>query len=188
MGAKCCSRSRCRRISCDACARRYAGRITRRILTATSDKHYAITIELPSSSLADFWAWRVEARNLIDYRRRTCRWWREVALHVWFCQGGSVRGVVSLGSVTCAEALAAFNCRWPTILRLVDLAELRQEIAAIVRPGIIAPAHVSARYQGLKLSIRPQHSKLRIISFSTPMDVRQVVEPMPFLISNERNS
>jgi hypothetical protein len=182
MGANCCSRSRCRRISCEICARRYARRITRRILTATTAKHYVITIDLPSFSLADFWAWRVEVRNFVDYRRRVCRYWRGFALHVWFSPGGLIRGITSLDSVTCCEVTEAFGARWPTTLRSIESAAVRQEITAVTRPCMVRLPSASARYQRLKLAIWPLRSGAPSVPRLDRKSVTPLIEPMPIII------
>lgn len=110
----CCFQPRCARTDCVVCARRYAGRLTRRILNISTGKLFAIETKLASPTLADFRTFRIEARNFVDHRRRCCCWWREFMLHVWLSQSGWVRGVSSLGSLTSFEVLDAFQSRWPT--------------------------------------------------------------------------
>jgi hypothetical protein len=156
---KCCSQSRCARTDCAVCSRRYAGRLSRRILTITTGKLFAIELQLPSPSLADFWSFRVGARNFIDHRRRLDRWWREFMLQVWLCQDGRVRGVGSLGSLTDTEVLEAFQSRWPTSIRPLSYENQRPEIVQIVRPGLLPLAEISARYQSIKLAIWPQRER-----------------------------
>jgi hypothetical protein len=55
-------------------------------------------------SLEQFRSWRTAARNLVDHKRRECRWWRQVAMQVWLAADGRVRGVASLDAVTTDES------------------------------------------------------------------------------------
>jgi hypothetical protein len=174
---KCCSRSRCARIDCAVCARRYAGRLSKRIHAVTSGRLFAIEMALPSPSLADFRNFRVGARNFIDHRRRLDRWWREFMLQVWLCQDGRVRGVGGLGSLTDTEVLEAYQPRWPTSIWPLSSENLRSEIVRIVRPDLLPSAEVSARYQSLKLAIWPQREKRKAtLRLEQP---RYELEPMP---------
>jgi hypothetical protein len=141
----------------------------------------AVEIEL-APSFADFWSWRVEVRNLVDYRRRTDRWWRDLALNVWLNQDGVVRGIVALGSVTPDEFLAVFS-RWPTALRPITPSTLREEVYAIVQPSRLAfPALPPRRYQSLKLTIAARRNAPKVASLFNEKAVRRYVEPMPILL------
>jgi hypothetical protein len=155
---RCRSQSRCGEITCEVCARRYAGRLAKRIQNTVTGKPFAIQIDLPSLTLADFYAFRGAARNLIDYRRRDDFWWHAFMLQVWLCQN-RVRGVGSLGSLIESEVLEAFESRWPTSLRIIDPNALRSEITAIIRPDSLTSANVSGRYQRLKFAIWPRGSR-----------------------------
>lgn len=177
---KCCSQSRCGQINCAVCVRRYAGRLDKRIQSAATGKLFVFEAGLPSPSLADFWNFRVEARNLIDYRRRSDCWWREFLLHSWFCRDGIVRGIGSLGSLTPAEVSEAFQTRWPTTLRAISPDSLRLEIVSIIDPGSLIPAVMSGRYQAVKFAVWPRRVKARTTRISEP--TKFIVEPMPTLI------
>jgi hypothetical protein len=143
---------------------------------------YLVEIELAQSSFADFWTWRIEARNVVDYRRRTDRWWRDFALNVWLNQDGMVRGIVTLGSVTPGEFLAVFS-RWPTTLRPITPSTLRAEVYAIVQPSRLAfPALPPRRYQSLKLKIAAQRNAPETITPLSENAIVRYVEPMPILI------
>jgi hypothetical protein len=174
----CCSQSRCTRIDCAVCARRYAGRLAKRIQTTATGKFFAIELSLPSPSLADFWSFRVEARNFIDHRRRSDQWWREFMLQVWLCQH-ELRGIGSLGSLIESEVLEAFQTRWPTSIRPLSSENLRLEIVQIVRPGLLPLAEMSARYQSLKLAIWPRREKR--MSAPRLQPPRYDLEPMPIV-------
>lgn len=178
---ECCSWNRCLEITCEACSCRYAGHVAKRIQTIAG-KRNVIEIDASLSTLADFWSWRIEARNLIDYRRRDCRWWRELLLSVWLCRDGRLRGVVGIASLTPAEVLEVLNRRWPTTLRPVESNDLRQEIATIVHPRVITTIQVRARYQSLKFSIWPKGTRTKIQSAPVSLPTRRVVEPMPVLV------
>ena len=142
----------------------------------------AVEIELAPSSFADFWSWRVEARNVVDYRRRTDRWWRDLALSVWLNQDGMMRGIVALGPVTPDEFLEAFT-RWPTALRPITPSDLRDEIYAIVQPSRLAfPALPPRRYQSLKLTIAARRNAPKTISPLSEKAVSRYLEPMPILL------
>ena len=142
----------------------------------------AVEIELAQSSFADFWSWRVEVRNVVDYRRRTDRWWRNLALSVWLNQDGMMRGIVALGPVTPDEFLAAF-ARWPTALRPITPSTLRDDIYAIVQPSRVAfPALPPRRYQSLKLTIAARHNAPENnLSISVKV-ISRYFEPMPILL------
>jgi hypothetical protein len=145
--------------------------------TGTRNFH-VVEIKLAPSSFADFWSWRVEARNVVDYRRRIGRWWRDLTLNVWLNQDSMVRGIVALGPVTPDEFLAVFS-RWPTALRAITQSSLRDEIYAIVQPSQLAfPAVPSRRYQGLKLTIAARRKAPKTISPPEVKDVRYYLEPM----------
>jgi hypothetical protein len=178
---KCRSQSRCGQIMCAVCARRYAGHMAKRIASDSIGRLYAAEIELTPSAPADFWRWRTEVRNLIDYRRRENRWWRFFLLQVWLCHDGKLRGIVSLGSLSEAEVLTAFNQRWPTTLQPIEASNLRREIAAIVHPSMITPVQVRARYQTVKLTICPQQTKIKVATSPVPEPLRTRIEPMPIL-------
>src|SRR4051812_15668852 len=124
----CYSGNRCNRRGCPTCRWRYAGRVSRRIHHRASGLLCAIEIDAKLHTLADFWCWRVEARNLIDHRRRASWWWRDLGLSVWLSKDGLTRGVVSLGAVTVEEFEAAVGRRWPLKLRAIDPATVREEI------------------------------------------------------------
>lgn len=177
---KCCSQSRCGQIDCAVCARRYAGRLAKRIQNTATGKLFVFEAGLPSPSLADFWNFRVEARNFIDYRRRYCAWWREFLFHGWFCRGGIVRGIGGFGSLTPAEVSEAFQKRWPMTLRAVSPDSLRLQIVSIIGPGSLIPAVMSGRYQAVKFAVWPRRVKVRAMPISG--STKFIVEPMPILI------
>src|SRR3954468_18003800 len=119
MRTTCHSDHRCAKLTCATCRWRYAGRVAQRILNRTSSHLYAVEIDAKLHALPDFWVWRVEARNLLDHRRRTCRWWRDLGLSVWLSHDGHVRGIVSLGAVTAEEFHSAVGRRWPPKLQAI---------------------------------------------------------------------
>jgi hypothetical protein len=142
---------------------------------------YLVEIELAQSSFADFWTWRIEALNVVDYRRRTDRWWRDFALNVWVNQDGMMRGIVALGPVTPDEFLTVFS-RWPTALRPITPSSLRDEIYAIVQPSRLAfPALPPKRYQGLKLTIAARRNAPKPNPPLSEKAVSRYLEPMPIL-------
>src|SRR4051812_43456248 len=116
MRLKCRSQNRCARVDCCSCARRHARRLTQRIHNVAPGNLYAIEIETPFCCPADFWSWRIEARNLIDYRRRSSRWWQRSGLHVWLGNDGGLRGIAALGELMPEEFMDAFNSHWQTTL------------------------------------------------------------------------
>lgn len=179
---KCCSQSRCGKTTCTVCARRYAGRITKRIVSRATGKLHVVRIEPPIFSRADFWRWRTEVRNMIDHYRRNSRWWRSFGLQVWLCRDGKLRGITCLGSLTEGEVLTAFNRRWPTALRSIDPSDLRREIVTIVHPNMIASVQVKARYQSVKLAIWPQRTRLKTSLLPVPDTIKVRIEPMPVLL------
>jgi hypothetical protein len=141
-----------------------------------------VEIELAQSSFADFWSWRVEVRNVVDYRRRTDRWWRDLALSVWLNQDGMMRGIVALGSVTPDEFLEVFS-RWPTALRPLTPSTLRDEVYAIVEPSQLAfPVLPPRRYQSLKLTIAARRNAPKVISPLSEQGATRYLGPMPTLL------
>jgi hypothetical protein len=181
MSRECRSQQRCNKIVCEKCTRRYAGHVARRMLRE-SRNFYVVEIELALSSFAGFWSWRVEARNVVDYRRSTDRWWRDLALTVWLNQDGMMRGIFALGPVTSDEFLAAF-ARWPTALRPITSSTLRDEVYAIVQPSRLAfPALPPRRYQSLKLTIAARRNTSKSISPLSEKAVCRYLEPMHILI------
>jgi hypothetical protein len=134
---KCCSQNRCGRLDCGNCSWRAAGHVARRIMANDPRHLHAVSIEVPISSLADFWLWRVQARNVVDYRRAS-RWWSELTLCVWLRHDNRLCGILSLGAVTPDEFLAAVRRRWPITLQTIDPEKVREEVYAVIRPGQIA--------------------------------------------------
>jgi hypothetical protein len=175
----CCSQSRCARTDCAVCTRRYAGQLAKRIQACATGKLFAIEMRLPASTLADFWSFRVGARNFIDHRRRADQWWRDFMLQVWLCQDGRVRGVGRLVSLTDTEVLEAFQSRWPTTIRPLSSENLRSEIVQIVHPGSLSSAELSARYQSMKLAIWPRREKRK--ATARLEQSRYELEPMPIV-------
>jgi hypothetical protein len=179
---KCCSQNRCSLTSCAPCSWRYAKRIARRVQSTGNHNLHAVEIDIAPSRLADFWSWRIEVRNVIDYRRRTSRWWRHCGLIVWLGADQRLRGVVYLGLVAPVDFLAAFS-RWPTTLRPIDPAVLRDTIYTIVQPGMIATMPTSkARYQPLKLAVWPRRKATKTRSSVQERASTVHIEPMPVLI------
>jgi hypothetical protein len=182
MVRKCCSRNRCSLTSCNPCTRRYAKRIAQRIHAVGNHNLHAVEIDFAPSSAIDFRSWRIEARNVIDHRRRTSRWWRNCGMNVWLGADQRLRGIVFLGTVAPVDFLAAFS-RWQTTLRPVDPTVLRETIYRIVRPGMIAAMPTSkARYQSLKLAIWPRRKPTMTRSQVQERASAVYIEPMPVLI------
>lgn len=176
-----CSRHRCGHIACEVCARRYASRFTRQILQACPRNLATIELDPKIQSSADFRQWRIEVRNLLDYRRRQNRWYRELGLWVWHCQDGKIRGVISLAAVTKDEFKAAFDRRWPTTLRPIDPATLRNDVISVLQPDMIYAGEANGRYQSLKLWIWPQSPMRKKSALVTPI-YEAWIEPMPVLL------
>lgn len=182
MKSNCCSQNRCAGLKCVSCARRYARLVSRRIRSTASGGLYGIEIKTSFGGPADFWSWRIEARNVLDYRRRTSRWWRECCLHVWLANDGSLHGIVALGGLTLEEFIDTFGSRWPTTLRSIGQENLQNEVYAASRPGQIATSPwIGGRYQGLKLAIWPRRQRA-VARQSAPRELPVVgIEPMPVL-------
>ncbi len=167
MTQPCSSAHRCARTSCEPCAWRYSLHISRRILAAHPRQLYVVTIEAFLHDPTAFRSWRVRLRNVVDHRRRACRWWREVGLWLWLGADGRVRGIVSLGAVTEEEFIEVIERRWPTTLRPIDVEELRSEVYFAVRPGIIFDTGPhQGRYQAIRLAVEPQMTRLSVQGWS----------------------
>lgn len=112
---------------------------------ATDPRNIMVVEFHTSLTPSAFGKWRTAARNVIDYRRRTIRWWHSVGLWTWLSTDGRLRGVVSLGSITAAEFIECLGKRWPVTVRSIAAETLRVEIYKAVRK---CPEPRSARYQG----------------------------------------
>lgn len=157
--------------------------MARRLLTRVTGSLHMIEIDLAPSGYPDFWAWRVEVRNFVDYRRRGDRRWRDTCMSVWLSADGHVRGIIGLGSLIPAEVLAAFHGRWPTTLCSISPADLLREITAVIDPAVIAaPPSSHGRYQHVKFSIWPQQRRAKAASLFALRPLASYVEPMPVLI------
>lgn len=183
MTRTCRSQNRCALITCAPCARRYAHLVSRRIRNSASGSPYGIEIKTSFCDPADFWSWRIEARNVLDYRRRTSRWWRECCLHVWLANDGILHGIVALGGLTLEEFIDTFGSRWPTTLRSIGQENLQNEVYAATRPGQIATSPwIGGRYQGLKLAIWPRRSRTSATQSIPTITPDTWIELMPVLI------
>jgi hypothetical protein len=179
---KCCSQNRCGRLDCGNCSWRAAGPVARRIMANDPRHLHAVSIEVPISSLADFWLWRVQARNVVDYRRAS-RWWSELTLCVWLRHDNRLCGILSLGAITPGEFEAAVGRRWPMTLRAIDPTKVREEIYAVIRPGMIADCGLTRGwYQPVKFAVWPKRQRMepRLFDQST-FSPRHAIEPMPVL-------
>ncbi len=157
----CSSNRRCYRTSCEPCAWRHSLNISRRILNTDLRRLFAVTFAPTHAARTNFRSWRIKVRNLVDYRRRECRWWWDVGLWCWLGADGCVRGIASLGSITEGEFVGAFGWRWPTALRSIDHQELRNEVYFAMRPGIIAHPKPTGRYQSVRFVVAPRTHRRR---------------------------
>jgi hypothetical protein len=182
MTAKCTSQNRCSSISCERCARRHSNRVARRILATSPGNLFAIEIDAALPSLAAFWCWRVEVRNWLDHRRRESGYWKSVGLYGWLSQDGWVRGVITLDALAKDEVEAALGNRWRTSLFRIGHSDLRDQLYAAVRPGVIwSFGPDKARYQPRKLAIRPRRKPVLTEPSLSPRQ-NNFIEPMPILI------
>ncbi len=182
MSERCHSQNRCARIDCASCSRRYATRLSRRILTLNPRRLFAVELQTLLYSPAEFWQWRTAIRNMVDYHRReTSRWWRDIGLWLWFSADGGVRGIASLEALTEAEFLKAVDQRWRTRLLPIDPLELRSEIIAVIHPKAIYSGAGRARYQSIRTAIWPRRIPSPLKQKSVP-GIRRPLEPMPVII------
>jgi hypothetical protein len=177
----CTSHLRCRFVTCSTCARRYASRFSRRILAISPRRLVAIEFSTTISSPAEFARWRIEVRNIVDYRRRECCLWSEVGIWTWLSAGGRVRGVLSLGSLTVDEFVAALGSRWPTAIRAITCSELRDGILTAIRPTMIY-AGADGRYQRVRFAIWPRKAAKEAAMSLSPDAAAPWIEPMPVLV------
>lgn len=169
---------RCAATSCERCARRYASRLTRRILSIHPHRLHRVQFAT-TFSVCEFHNFRIRARNAIDHYRRENRWMREVSLFSWLGRNGSVSGVVALNSVQAPEFTRALQWAYPT-LTAIPPDELRKNVLNAMRPNVIAGDEES-RYQRVKFSITPQRSVLRSSSPCLPVE-EMYVESMPVIV------
>ena len=182
----CYSDHRCARTSCEPCSWRYSLHVSRRILVTHPRQLYAVTIDATLQGPADFSSWRIQVRNLLDYRRRACRWWREVGLWLWLSADGCVRGIVSLGAVTEGEFIGALGRRWPTRVTGIAGEDLRSEAYLhALRPGVILDTGPrGGRYQGIRVAVKPHGMRSQAITARGLRAVRldDAVEAMPTIL------
>jgi len=154
--------------------------MTRRMLSTATGSLHVIEIDIDAAKYSEFWAWRVEVRNLVDYRRRGDRWWRDFCMTLWLCADGHVRGIAGLGSLTPTEVISTLSTRWTTTLRPITRASLRSEILAAIDPTVIAvPQSIRGRYQALKFSIWPQRVRTSAVLLPASHPPTSDIEPMP---------
>jgi hypothetical protein len=117
-----------------------------------------VTIDATLQGPADFRSWRIQLRNLLDYHRRACRWWREVGLWLWLSADGCVRGIVSLGAVTEEEFIGTVGRRWPMKLTHISIEDPRSEAYLhALRPGVVSDTGPNGgRYQRIRAVVEPQ--------------------------------
>ena len=166
---------RCAATTCERCARRYASRLTRRILSIHPHRLHRVQFAT-TFSLSDFRHFRVRARNALDHHRRDDRWMREVSLFTWLGWEGSVRGVVALNSVSEAEFARTVEWARPTLVA-ISQAELLGAVLLAMRPGVIANT-AEGRYQSVKFSVGPQRPNQHPYLQSPPPEP-VYIEPMP---------
>jgi hypothetical protein len=181
MGA-CSSQSRCCQVSCRKCSKRYATRLARRILATAPRRLFSVEFATTLSPV-EFRLWRICTRNTIDGQRRgrVSHWWSDVSLCVWLGQDGRVRGITSLGSITEAEFADAF-ARWPVTLRRIELHDLRAEVHAVIRPGMIASLDGPSRYQRVKFTLWPKRrAQTRPRQSQASFTLHREIAPMPVI-------
>ena len=179
----CCSPDqRCYATSCEPCAWRYSLNTSRRVLAAHPRRLFAVTIAPTLAAQTNFQSWRIQVRNLVDHRRQDSKWWRDLGVRGWLGSDGLVRGIVSLGSVLADEFLRAFERRWPTTLKPIEVGTVRNEIYFAMRPGIIfdtGPHH--SRYQRVRMCMEPA-GKLRLTRAATEEPCGPVPEDGPMTV------
>jgi hypothetical protein len=149
---------------------------------------FAITFDT-ALSREDYRSWRTAARNLVDHKRRECRWWREVSMQIWLGADGRLRGVASLDAVTTDEFRDAFR-RWPLTLTSVKAGDLDDAVYAAVEPGVVACADGQGGYQAVRVTLKPQTTTARPKpeepTAPSRVSTSLLIEPMP--ISSEEVS
>jgi hypothetical protein len=178
---KCISANRCARTDCLTCSKRYATRLARRALRTAPRRLFAVTFATRLSPL-EFRSWRTSTRNTIDGQRRAYPWWYDVSLCVWLGHDGRVRGIASLGSITEAEFSDAF-ARWSVTLRSIGPHDLRAEVLAVIRPGMIASLDGPGRYQRIKFTLWPKRCVRQSHRQPQPsFSLHRGIAPMPVLL------
>jgi hypothetical protein len=113
----------------------------------------AFTINCPAADLSEFQWWRTSIHNVVCYRRRQCRWWRSVGVWGWW-DGGLLRGVIELGSITAEEFAQALRRHGPIGLRPVEVTSVRVAVYEAART-VVRGVTRSGRYQFWKIAIAP---------------------------------
>src|SRR3954447_24128107 len=139
--------------SCPRCSARYARRAARTILATNPRRLFAVEFDTTLSH-EQFRSWRTAARNLVDHKRRECRWWREVAMQVWLGADGRLRGIASLDAITAEEFQQAFR-RWAISMKEIEAADLDGAIYAAIEPGRIGVCGQRG-YQAVRFALKPQ--------------------------------
>src|SRR5829696_10042013 len=169
---------------CPICVQRYSRRIARSILVTNPRRLLAITFDT-ALSREQFQSWRTAARNLVDHKRRECRWWRAVSVQVWLGADGRLRGVVSLDAITEEEFEEAFR-QWPVRLSEIEAADLDHAVYAAIAPGVVASADGQGGYQAVRFTLKPQTTTARPKpeepTAPSRVSTSLLIEPMPILI------
>jgi hypothetical protein len=173
-----CRRHQPPHLNCPTCAGRTARRTARAILATDPRRLHGVKFSTHLTP-KEFHSWRIAARNIIDHRRRQCRWWHGVQMQVWLGADGQVRGVGALGSITPEEFIEAFS-RWQPTLRRIAPEEVTDEVYAAMRPGVIAKVD-GGEYLRARFTVRPKIVRCVV---RPPLGLWEVaaVEPMPLLV------
>lgn len=169
---------------CPICVQRYSRRTGRAILASNPRRLFAVEFATMLSQ-EQFRSWRTATWNLVDHKRRECRWWRGVSMQVWLGHDGKLRGVASLDAITAEEFCEAFR-RWPVCLSEIEAADLDRAIYAAVAPGVIATPEWGG-YQAVKFTLKAQTPvrPSNPLSPAAPIQAARpaaVIDPMPVLL------
>lgn len=104
-----------------------------------------------------------------------------MSLSGWLRRDDRVCGIVALGSVTESEFTEAFE-RWPTVLRAIEISNVRAEVYRVLHPSKIALVPNGRRYQSISFSVGPRRFKsMGSEDIRSTRCALSIVEPMPFL-------
>jgi hypothetical protein len=116
--------------------------------------------------------------NVISYRRRRNRWWRDVGLWGWW-NGEDLCGLVELGSIMPTEFVSALRRYGKIHLRTFDSENIRVEVYRAARSVSTFPrSDAAGRYQPVKIAIEPVTVAVTMV----PIVGSRMTEAMPIIV------
>jgi hypothetical protein len=154
--------------------------VSRRILTTSTGPLFTCTLAIPNLSSSTIPITRTQLRNSIDHLRRHHPRWRDLALHLWLTQAGTLSGIVSLGTLGPIEVQEKLGSRWPMKLCPIVAEDLRVEVYRVLR-RVWVEGRLGRGYQPVSIFVGPRRMRSgpecqNVLAWQGPG------EPMPMLV------